>query len=108
MKRVHGRDAHQTPRGLDSMQKSVPSPPLICQRVTVNVTGTPVLLEPDVAVTVTVDVPAGVPVAGAGGLPPEFVAGGGEESLPLQLNIPTSVNVAKKLTATLRNRRCDP
>ena len=73
------------------MQKSVPSPPLTCQRVTVSVTGTPLLLEPEDAVTVTVEVPAGVPVAG--GLPPEFVVGGGDdESLPLQLVMATTSN----------------
>ena len=49
--------------------------------MTVSVIGTLVLLPPEEAVTLTVDVPAGVPVAGA---PPP--AGGGE-SLPLQLAI---------------------
>jgi hypothetical protein len=67
------------------------------------VIGTPLLLEPDDAVTVTVEVPVGVTVAG--GLPPEFVAGGGEESLPLQLNIPTSVSEATNPTARLNSRR---
>ena len=77
--------------------------------VTVNVTGTPALLPPDEAATVTVEVPAGVPVAGgaAGGLP-ELLAGGGEESLPLQLNIPTSVSVATNPSAILNSRRSDP
>ena len=55
--------------------------------MTVSETGTPVVLDPDVAVTVTVEVPAGVPVAGAP--PPEFVAGGVVESLLLQLSSPT-------------------
>jgi hypothetical protein len=72
------------------MQKSVPSPPLTCQRVTVSLTGTPLLLEPEDAVTVTVEVPAGVPVAG--GLPPELTAGGVDESLPLQLAMATTSN----------------
>ncbi len=53
-----------------------------CQRVTVSWTGTPLLLPPEEAVTVTVEVPAGVPVAGA--LPPELT-GGVDESLLLQL-----------------------
>ena len=60
------------------------------QRVTVSVTGTPLLLEPEVAVTVTFDVPAGVPEAG--GLPPELTGGGVDESLPLQLAMATTSN----------------
>ncbi|BFU96456.1 MAG: hypothetical protein NTNFB02_31780 [Nitrospira sp.] len=64
-----------------------------------NVTGTPALPEPDVAVTVTVDVPAGVPVAG--GAPPEVFAGGADESPPLQLNRPASVTVTKQAAARL-------
>lgn len=50
-------------------------------------TGTLLLPEPEEAVTETVEVPAGVPVA-AGGPPPELVAAGGGESLLLQLAIP--------------------
>ena len=72
--------------------------------MTVRVTGTLVLPPPDDAVTVTFDVPAGVPVGG--GLPPELVVGGGDdESLPLQLNRPTNVRVAMKPTMPLNSRR---
>lgn len=61
------------------------------QRVTVSVTGTPLLLEPEDAVTVTVEVPAGVPEAG--GLPLlDPLDGGGDESLPLQLAMATTSN----------------
>jgi hypothetical protein len=38
------------------------------------------LLDPEVAVTLTVEIPAGVPVAGTP--PPEVVAGGDASSLP--------------------------
>ena len=54
--------------------------------MTVSERGTPILLGPDVPVTVTLEVPAGVPMAGVP--PPEFVAGG-VESLLLQLSSPT-------------------
>jgi hypothetical protein len=50
--------------------------------VTVSVIGAPVLPEPEDAVTVTVEVPAGVPVAGT---PPPELTGGVDESLLLQL-----------------------
>ena len=49
--------------------------------MTVSVIGTPVLPEPEDAVTVTVEVPAGVPVAGT---PPPELTGGVDESLLLQ------------------------
>ena len=64
-----------------------------CHLVTVSETGTPVLLDPDVAVTVTLEVPAGVPVAGVP--PPEFVAGV-VESLLLQLSSPTIAATIKQ------------
>lgn len=69
--------------------------------------GTLVLPEPDEAVTVTFDVPAGVPLAG--GVPLELSAGGGdEESLLLQLNIPTIASMTKQPEAMLRRRLSDP
>ncbi|MEX5215814.1 MAG: hypothetical protein NW703_16865 [Nitrospiraceae bacterium] len=79
-------------------------PPIthLFQRVTVKVTGTPVLLEPDVPVTVTFEVPAGVPVAGVP--PPELVAGG--ESLLLQLMVPTTASAITP-AAAMRSVRCE-
>ena len=55
--------------------------------MTVSVIGTPVLPEPEDAVTVTVEAPAGVPVAGA---PPPELTGGVDESLLLQLTRATT------------------
>jgi len=69
------------------------------QRVTFSVTGTVLLPEPDVAVTVTVEVLAGVPLAVVPLL--ELVAGGGVESLLLQLSMPTTASVIKQPEARL-------
>ena len=60
-------------------------------RVTVKVTGTLLLPPPDEAVTVTVDVPAGVPVA--------VVAGGGESLL---VQLPTPITQTKSNPAHMK------
>jgi hypothetical protein len=48
------------------------------------------LLPPEVAVTLTVEVPAGVPVAGT---PPLGLVAGGVESLPPQLKRPKTATI---------------
>jgi len=70
------------------------------------VIGTPLLLEPEIAIAVTVEVPDGVPVAA--GPPPELTAGGVDESLLLQLSIPIRARATKQPEARLHRRPSDP
>lgn len=67
-------------------------------------TGTPVLPAEELAVTLTVDVPAGVPVAAP---PPEFVAGV-DESLPPQLSSPATASMITQPERRLKRPRPVP
>jgi len=69
------------------------------------VTGAPVLSEAGVAVVVTVEIPAGVPVAGT---LPELIAGGEIESLPPQLKVPTSSSATEPLSTIPNSHRLAP